>query len=180
MGRLGWSTLFMTMLAANVACLGINFAGRESSASAAAQIRELNERIAAAEALNMRHELEMRRIVAGTRAMTHRLAGRTAVAAGRNASSVFAEAVPYVGVAAMLTVTALDLQDACNTMRDIESLHLSLGLEANSLDASKVCGISLPTPSEVATKARRACEKTKLCASKDPNQELPSKSAAVN
>ena len=168
---MGWSATLMSLLVANAAGLGLNLAGRESSVSAAAQVRVLNERLAAAEALNMRHELEMRRFVASTRAITHKLASRTTVAAARNASSVFAEAVPYVGVAAMLTVTALDLQDACNTMRDIESLHVSLGLEPNDSNAAKVCGISLPSRADVTAKARKACEKTKLCAVRESASE---------
>jgi len=55
-----------------------------------------------------------------------RIARRTGIAASRNASSVVAEAIPYIGIAAMLGVTAYDFKDSCDTMRDLHALNVAI------------------------------------------------------
>jgi hypothetical protein len=46
-----------------------------------------------------------------------RIARHTAQTATRNASSVVVEAIPYLGIAAMLGVTTYDLKDSCDIPR---------------------------------------------------------------
>lgn len=75
--------------------------------------------------------------------MTGKLAARTVKGAVRNASGVLTEAIPYVGVAAMLAITAADLNDACDTMKDINALHDTIGLAP--AEDNRVCGLSVPT-----------------------------------
>lgn len=84
--------------------------------------------------------------------MSKRLATRAVVNATRNSSSVFAESIPYVGVAVVLGVTALDLRDTCETLKDMNEVNTAFGLEPE--DQTKVCGIAVPTKAEVLAKAK--------------------------
>ena len=91
-----------------------------------------------------------------------RVSARVARGAARNAGAVFAEAVPWVGAAAVIGFTALDLRDACATMEDLAALDEAAGPDpeppagapagARAGDASlldrataEVCALELPT-----------------------------------
>ena len=71
---------------------------------------------------------------------------RLAKGVARNAASVPAESIPYVGIGVVLSMTALDIHDACSTMKDINGLLRMLGQGEENSD---VCGTKLPTPDEV-------------------------------
>jgi hypothetical protein len=79
-----------------------------------------------------------------------RVSRRTAAGAARNAGSVVAEAIPVAGVAVVLGVTAWDIKDSCDTMKDLHELELAFN-PATSPDpeASEVCGLTVPTKGEV-------------------------------
>jgi hypothetical protein len=67
----------------------------------------------------------------------------------RNVSALPAEAVPFIGIGVAISVTALDIYDACETMKEMNSLLLLLG---QGEEQSDFCGIKLPTTTEVLTK----------------------------
>ncbi len=81
---------------------------------------------------------------------TTRVSKRTAAGAARNAGSVAAEAIPFVGVAVIVGVTAWDLKDSCDTIRDLHELELAFnpGLGADP-EATEVCGMTVPTKEEI-------------------------------
>jgi hypothetical protein len=79
-----------------------------------------------------------------------RIARRTAVAASRNASSVVAEAIPYLGIAAMLGVTAYDLKDSCDTIKDLHALDVAIDPSKElGAEETEVCGLRVPSKEEV-------------------------------
>ena len=79
-----------------------------------------------------------------------RITKRTAIAASRNVTSVVAEAIPYLGIAAILGVTAWDLKDSCETMKDFHELDLVFNPDkAFPAEATEVCGLKVPTKEEV-------------------------------
>lgn len=81
---------------------------------------------------------------------TTRVARRTAAGAVRNTSSIAAEAIPVVGIAAIVALTAWDLKDSCDTMRDLQELQRSFSLEVlNEPEVTEVCGMKVPTKEEV-------------------------------
>lgn len=90
--------------------------------------------------------------------VSKRLATRTVFNATRNSSSVFAEAIPYLGVAVVLGVTALDLRDACETLKDMNELGKTF--DHTPEDESKVCGLKVPTKGEVIAKAKSSWKAT--------------------
>jgi hypothetical protein len=73
---------------------------------------------------------------------------RLAKGVARNTASIPAESIPYVGIGVVLSMTALDIHDACSTMKDINGLLRLLGQGEESPD---FCGTKLPTRDEVAT-----------------------------
>ncbi len=75
---------------------------------------------------------------------------RMAIHAGRNASSTFLEAVPFVGIAAIVAVTAAEIYDACETAKEMAELRRAFGLkEAGEDGASEACGVEVPTVAEL-------------------------------
>lgn len=86
---------------------------------------------------------------AATLAFSRRTMTRLRAAAIRNASSVLAEAVPYVGIAAMLAVTVADLNDFCQTATELTELNRLLEGPREPLDKHEACGQRVPSLEEV-------------------------------
>ncbi len=85
-----------------------------------------------------------------TRTFTERLTKRTARNISINAASVGAEAIPFAGAAIVVGVTAMDIKDACDTMKDLNTLNVSdFGQEG--VDHNKVCGMEYPKMEEIKT-----------------------------
>lgn len=81
---------------------------------------------------------------------SERISRRTAVGASRNLSATFAEALPVAGVAAIVTATALELNDACVIMQDLHELDVAFNPENDfGPDATEVCGLKVPTADEL-------------------------------
>lgn len=64
--------------------------------------------------------------------------------ASKNIVAIPVEAVPYIGVGAMLAITAMDVKDACDTMRDMDNLLNALGVLGNTGETIKICGTKIP------------------------------------
>lgn len=108
-----------------------------------------------------------------------RIARRTATAATRNASSVVAEAIPYVGIAAMLAVTAYDLKDSCDTIKDLHALDVAIDpTKEFGEQETAVCGLGVPTKDEVWQEVKSSSEEAWISASEYlpslPEFSLPS------
>lgn len=84
---------------------------------------------------------------AATQRISKRMATRAVANASRNLSAIFAESVPYLGAAVVLTVTALDIQDACESLKDVNALNAAYALEPQ--DQATVCGQKVPTLDDV-------------------------------
>lgn len=75
------------------------------------------------------------------------IARRTIANVERNVGSVFGEAIPYFGTTIMLSVTAWDVKDACDTLRQLEELE-GKGVRQPGDQTLKVCGMRVPSASE--------------------------------
>ena len=76
-----------------------------------------------------------------TIATNRRIARRAIRGAGRNVAAIPMEAVPVVGIATVIAVTALDVREACATVRDMQDLRVASGIDAAPQDwAAQVCG----------------------------------------
>ena len=79
-----------------------------------------------------------------------RVSKRSAIAASRNATSIVAESIPYLGIAAILGVTAWDINDSCETMKDLHELDLAFNPDKQlDPEATEVCGIELPKKDDI-------------------------------
>lgn len=74
---------------------------------------------------------------------------RSARNAAKNVTSVFGEAVPYLGTALIISVTANDLVDACDTIRDMNEMATFFETEADLDQQDTVCGTTVPGADEI-------------------------------
>lgn len=96
------------------------------------------------------HQGQKKLLSQAVKQTTKRIARRTAIDATRNVSSTFAEAVPAVGVAVIVGVSAWELKDACDTMSDLHDLEVAMDPSlATDPSVSEVCGLKVPTKEEV-------------------------------
>lgn len=79
-----------------------------------------------------------------SKAVSRRVAIRTAAGAARSVATLAGKAVPYLGIATLLALTAYDLADACQTVKDVNSLALAAGVEPGSEEAL-VCSLKVPS-----------------------------------
>ena len=64
----------------------------------------------------------------------------------RNVGSLPAEAIPFIGATVIVGVTALDVYDACETMKDMHELNAVFEPEQPiNQDVSQVCGTEVPS-----------------------------------
>jgi hypothetical protein len=69
----------------------------------------------------------------------------------RNMAALPSEAVPYLGVGITVAVTTLDIYDACQTMKDFNSLLRMMGQGEENPD---LCGQKVPTVEQVLASTR--------------------------
>ena len=77
-----------------------------------------------------------------------RLARRVTFASSRNVASVFAEALPFVGVGVILAATAWEINDSCEMMKDLRELDLAFNPDS-ATKGTEVCGMEVPERAEV-------------------------------
>jgi hypothetical protein len=75
--------------------------------------------------------------------ISSRISKRTVSNAFNNALDAPAEAVPVLGAAAMLALTASDIIDDCQTLKDLNDLNISF--EQEQEDETAVCGLKVPS-----------------------------------
>lgn len=114
----------------------------------AKQNKALSNRLETATHVNYRgRQVTVKKAVRQT---TNRVARRTAIATTRNTASIAAEAIPYIGIAAILAATAMELNDACETMKDLHELEMAMDpSSADATEKNKVCGATVPSKDEV-------------------------------
>ena len=92
--------------------------------------------------------------------ITSKIAKRTVRNVGVNVASVPLEAIPWVGIASVVGVTAMDVKDGCDTMKDINSLMKDMELEQDP-GKNKVCGYSIPSAADLVNKMKEKVSITK-------------------
>lgn len=113
-----------------------------------ALVKSLKEAEASHSALKRTSEIR----AAAVLKTSNRLAVRSLTNATRNVSSVFAETIPFMGTGVMLAVTAWDVRDACETLKDINELNSVFDHQQE--DQTKVCGMNVPTTKQVMDQTR--------------------------
>lgn len=84
-----------------------------------------------------------------------RVSRRTVLTSAREVGGIAAEAIPFVGTAAIVGFTALELHDLCETLKDMADLQKALDPTAvENADQRKVCGMRPLTKEEVWAKVK--------------------------
>lgn len=79
-----------------------------------------------------------------------RVSRRITVSSLRNAGSMAAEAMPFIGAAAIVGVTALEMHDACEALKDVQELNTAFNPgSAPSEETQTVCSIEMPSREEL-------------------------------
>jgi len=106
---------------------------------------------------------------------TQGISRRVATATARSVGSIAAESIPYIGIGAIVGVTALELDDACKTMKDLHALDVAFNPSAaNDADATEVCGQRVPTKEEVIAELKQSPAKAWEAAKSFDLPDLPS------
>lgn len=85
----------------------------------------------------------LKKLKIGSKKITKRIAKRTVRNISANVAALSGEVVPVVGSALVISITAMDVYDACQDMKDLDELQSLLSLDDVNQDTKKVCGIKL-------------------------------------
>lgn len=83
-----------------------------------------------------------------SKAVARRVAIRTAGGATRSVSTLAGKALPYLGIASVLTLTAYEVADACQTLKDANELEIAAGAPPGS-EEGRICGLQVPSIDQV-------------------------------
>lgn len=98
------------------------------------------------EQLKLKNELNRKRSAAIK--LEKRVSQRVAATTTRNLSASVGEAIPWVGAGVIAGATALELKDACDTMKDLRAFRLEFGFEA-TVEEDTICGLEVMTKDEM-------------------------------
>ncbi len=131
-------------------------AGRLQRAALAIQLRDtqmatLSRDLTTARASNAaERDRERLRAARRVRETSLRISHRIRIDALRNVGAAVGEAIPWIGIGVIAGTTALELKDACDSMRDLYELEVEFDPDAaTDADATMVCGIEVPTADEL-------------------------------
>ena len=86
---------------------------------------------------------------------------RAAKTAAKSVSAMAFEATPFIGTAAIVSVTAWELKDLCETAKDMDALNRALNPdETTDADQTSVCSIAVPTKEELREKVSKQSEES--------------------
>jgi len=108
------------------------------------------------------------RRAAATTSFANKVSVRTVKNVSRNVASMAAEALPYVGIGVMVGITALDIKDACDTLKDMNELKAAFDLPKE--DESVVCRMKVPTVQDVLTSIKTTGQTVYKTAAESINQ----------
>ena len=128
-------------------------AARQQKAATMALVAQSLILVDATNALVGKHKSlqQSHRALAGaSSSISRRLAIRTAKGATRSVTSLAGKTIPYFGVASIVALTAYDVADACETLKDLNALAVAAGDEKGSEEAT-VCSIRVPSVDQLKT-----------------------------
>ena len=84
---------------------------------------------------------------------------RAAKTAAKSVSAMAFEATPFIGAAAIVSVTAWELKDLCEIAKDMDALNRALNPDETTNDGqTSVCSIVVPTREELQEKVSERAE----------------------
>ncbi|MDC0610255.1 hypothetical protein OAP63_05935 [Vibrio sp.] len=89
---------------------------------------------------------------AQAKTISKRISRRVVKTVGVNMSSIIGESIPYIGIGVILSVTASDIYDGCQTIKDTNQLLTLFGEENEIEHENEVCGMTIPSLDDVKNK----------------------------
>lgn len=157
--RFAWLLVFVVMLGLNVATLTV---------SSVATLANSALSTVGASTVAARSATRAAAAAAPAREVAQRMSRRVVTGAKRSLGATIGQSVPFLGIAAVVGVTAWEINDACAMLEDLESLEASLdelesgavsGLADVDAKREQVCGMEVPTVPEVRERALEAPSK---------------------
>lgn len=88
------------------------------------------------------------------------IGGRTVKTARREVASMPAEAIPYLGTAMIVGITALELYDLCATLKDMSALKRAFNPDFSQSDEElEVCSMNVPSREKIIEVVKASPEK---------------------
>ena len=107
-------------------------------------IRDLADSVKEATDLKNRLDANKKAVSRSTKNITR----RTIRGVRRSLAAIPADFIPYVGNAITLGVTVWELYDACETMKDMDEIIRSMGIN-DTVEEDKACKIEIPSKEEI-------------------------------
>lgn len=108
--------------------------------------------MAGAKVLYRGEQRTMKEVVADA---AQRVGARTTKIIQADVSGMVGQAIPYVGAVAVVAVTAYDLEQSCELMKELHELDVAFNPE-HAIDEREVCGMQVPTVDEILEGAKAA------------------------
>lgn len=102
------------------------------------------------------------------RGVSKRISTRSAIGAARNIGSLPGEALPLLGTALVVGVTAWDIYDLCQTIKDLNEINTVFGHPVE--DEKVVCGMKVPSKEQVISDAKNNWQSAYKAAADSINQ----------
>ncbi len=90
-----------------------------------------------------------------------------------NVTSVLGESLPYIGIGLIVSATAADIYDGCQTIKDTNEMLTLFGESADVEQQDKVCGLQIPSVNEVSQYAGEYTEKAQQAMSEWLKRDEP-------
>ena len=116
----------------------------------------MSQRLAAKDTAIKRAQATKTKRKVATKKFGAQLTARTKRVAARSIAAIPAEAIPYLGIAAVLAATSYELYEACQSMKDLAELYASLEVQGDPSDDTMqaVCNPQLPNSNDIWTSVK--------------------------
>ena len=81
---------------------------------------------------------------------------RVALASGRTVAAVPAQAIPFLGISAVVGISGWELKNYCDTAKEMSELNLIFNPSIEDAGVNKTCGLEIPSKVEVWDKIKNS------------------------
>lgn len=111
--------------------------------SSANKYKKLSGKMRSLSARNAKLNQKFKKSAHIVKKVSRRIGKRTLRNIVENIAAIPGESVPLIGAAVVITITSIDLIDACNNMKDMDEIRSALNIQDEEDYSFKICGKSL-------------------------------------
>lgn len=98
------------------------------------------------------------------------LSQRLAKTSARQVATTPGKAIPFVGIGFVAAFTALDVYEACEMVKALNEMNIELSNQTDLATRDKVCGLTVPTQTEISAQLRNNWQAAYSSAANAANQ----------